>query len=125
DLVAINELTGVSALHAEGNYGEGVKVGIVDSGIDYKHPALGGCFGDGCKVRYGHDFVNDDFPGKNKAMKSDPIDCSGHGTQVAGIIGAETDTFVGVAYKALLGAYRVMGCDRKAHIDIMMQGIKM
>jgi minor extracellular serine protease Vpr len=32
-------------------------VGIVDSGIDYKHPDLGGCFGPGCRVAFGYDFV--------------------------------------------------------------------
>jgi hypothetical protein len=33
------------------------QVGIIDTGIDYKHPDLGGCFGPGCRVAFGYDFV--------------------------------------------------------------------
>ena len=31
-----------------------LKVAIIDSGVYYKHPALGGCFGPGCKVEFGY-----------------------------------------------------------------------
>lgn len=34
--------TGVSKLHDRGIFGQGVKVGVVDSGTWYKHPAVGG-----------------------------------------------------------------------------------
>ena len=47
---------------------------VIDTGVDYNHPSLGGCFGDGCKVVGGWDFVNDD---------NDPMDDKGHGTHVA------------------------------------------
>ncbi len=30
------------------------KVAVIDSGVYYKHPALGGCFGPGCKVGFGY-----------------------------------------------------------------------
>lgn len=43
-------MTNVSKLHALGIMGKGVQVAIIDSGVDYNHPALGGCFGSGCKV---------------------------------------------------------------------------
>ncbi|KAF9123343.1 hypothetical protein BGX30_001511, partial [Mortierella sp. GBA39] len=52
--------------------GKGVKVGIIDTGIDYKHPAFAapgateGCFaryGKNCRVKYGWDFVGDDYDG--------------------------------------------------------------
>jgi hypothetical protein len=33
------------------------QVGMIDTGIDYKHPDLGGCFGQGCRVAFGYDFV--------------------------------------------------------------------
>jgi hypothetical protein len=36
-------------------------VGVVDSGVDYHHSALGECFGSGWRVAYGYDFVGDDF----------------------------------------------------------------
>jgi len=29
-------------------------VAVIDSGVDYLHPALGGCFGTGCKVAFGY-----------------------------------------------------------------------
>jgi subtilisin family serine protease len=58
-------LTGVDKLQAEGLNGTGIKIGIIDSGVDYRHPALGGCFGPGCKVAGGTDFVGDLFNGTN------------------------------------------------------------
>lgn len=64
-------MTGVDKLRAEGYYGSGLRVAVVDSGIDYKHPALGGCYGEGCLVAFGYDLVND---------VNDPYDnCDGHG----------------------------------------------
>lgn len=59
--------------------GKGAVVGIIDTGIDYRHKDLGGCMGPTCKVIAGYDFVDDD---------NDPDDTLGHGTHVAGIIGA-------------------------------------
>lgn len=31
-----------------------VKIAVIDDGIDYLHPALGGCFGAQCKVAFGY-----------------------------------------------------------------------
>jgi hypothetical protein len=78
--------------------GAGVTVGIIDSGIDYTHPDLGGCFGAGCRVVGGYDFVNDD---------ADPMDDHYHGTHVAGIVAAN-GTVTGVAPEATLYAYKVL-----------------
>ena len=70
-------------------------VAVIDSGIDYMHPALGGGFGKGFRVAYGHDFVGDAYTGANEPTPDeDPRDCNdghggGHGTHVAGIIGAK------------------------------------
>ena len=36
----------------------------IDTGIDYKHPALGGGFGQGFLVAGGYDFVGDAYNGK-------------------------------------------------------------
>ena len=38
--------------------GQGVRVAVIDTGIDYTHPDLGGCFGPGCKVAGGYDLYN-------------------------------------------------------------------
>jgi subtilisin family serine protease len=59
--------------------GTGMYVGILDTGVDYKHPDLGGGFGPGYKVVAGYSFAEG---------ISDPMDCNGHGTYVAGIIAA-------------------------------------
>ena len=86
---------GAGTVHDGGKYGEGVKVAIVDTGIDCTHPDLdGNCMG-------GVDFVNDD---------NDPSDDNGHGTHVAGTIGAEDNGngVVGVAPKASLYALKVL-----------------
>lgn len=79
-----------------GYNGSGIRIGIIDTGVDYTHPSLnvpgappGGCFGLGCKVAYGYDFVGDDFNGyTGQIADPDPLDqCDGHGTHVAGIVG--------------------------------------
>ncbi len=42
--------TGVDKLHEKGTKGKGAIVAVVDSGVDYNHPALGGGIGAGFKV---------------------------------------------------------------------------
>ncbi|WP_186315646.1 S8 family serine peptidase [Catellatospora sichuanensis] len=82
--------------------GKGVTVAVIDSGVDYSHPDLGGGMGDGFKVVGGYDFVNGD---------ADPMDDNGHGTHVAGIIAgkaAAAGGVTGVAPEANLLAYKAM-----------------
>jgi subtilisin family serine protease len=57
---ALASLTGVEQVHKQKITGKGIKVAVCDTGVDYKHPWLGGCFGKGCKVAYGYDFVGDE-----------------------------------------------------------------
>lgn len=45
--------TGVNKLHDAGILGEGVIVGVVDTGTAYRHPALGGGFGPGLRLQKG------------------------------------------------------------------------
>lgn len=80
--------------------GSGVTVAILDTGIDYRHPDLGGCLGTECKVVGGYNFVEgEDF--------TDPMDYQGHGTHVAGIVAAK-GTLRGVAPDAKLYAFKVL-----------------
>jgi subtilisin family serine protease len=58
-------LTGVDKLHAQGVLGKGIIIGVLDTGVDYTHPALGGCFGQGCKIGGGTDLVGDAYNGTN------------------------------------------------------------
>jgi subtilisin family serine protease len=112
-------MTGADRLHSLGIKGKGVKVGVIDSGIDYSHPSLGGGIGSGFKVAGGYDFVGDDFYGQNAAVPDDDpiVSCisGGHGTHVAGIIGAQDPKnvgfgLIGVAPEATIYAYRIFGC---------------
>lgn len=103
----------VDQLHKKGLTGKGIKIAVIDTGVDYKHPALGGCFGPKCLVSFGYDLVGDDYWGGNEPVPdSDPMDCDGHGTHVSGIIAAQKNPagFSGVAPGATLGHYRVFGC---------------
>jgi subtilisin family serine protease len=86
---------GAGIAHASGNRGEGIKVAVLDTGIDCGHPDLDG------NCASGIDFVNDD---------SDPMDDNGHGTHVAGTIAAEDDDIgvVGVAPRATLYGIKVL-----------------
>jgi subtilisin len=65
-----------------GSTGKGVRVAVVDSGVEYDHPALGKSVRGGVIVEY-------DAKGKNEfRIKPDEksTDVSGHGTACAGII---------------------------------------
>jgi subtilisin family serine protease len=112
--------------------GTGVKVAVMDTGIDYDHPDLGGCFGTGCRVAYGYDLVGDAYnadpasPAYNPVPTpdADPDDCGGHGTHVAGIVGAN-GAVKGVAPGVTFGAYRVFGCAGSTTDDVMISAMEM
>lgn len=98
--------------------GKGISVCVIDTGVDYTHPDLGGCFGNGvnfsCKVIAGYDFVNSD---------SDPMDDNGHGTHVAGIIAAN-GTLKGVAPDAKIIAVKVLDANGNGYLTDIVSGIE-
>lgn len=130
-------MTGADIAQNEmGLSGAGVKVAIMDTGVDYNHSDLGGCFGESCRVAFGYDLVGDAFdanpnnPTYNPvpAPDNDPMDCNGHGTHVAGIVGASAASaggVTGVAPGVTFGAYRVFGCEGSTTADIMMAAMEM
>ncbi|KAJ7497612.1 subtilisin-like protease [Mycena latifolia] len=124
DSFSTHMMTGVDKVHAQGNFGKGIKIGIIDTGIDYNHPLLGGGFGPGFKVIGGYDFVGNNFTGENTPVPdNDPLDeCFGHGSHVAGIIGASPNNSLGisgVAYEASLASYRIFGCTGTTSDDLI------
>jgi hypothetical protein len=120
-------LIGADKVHAAGNKGKGVKIGIIDGGVDYTRTPLGGCFGPGCKVAGGYDFVGDYYNGSNSPQPdSDPLDqCYTHGTSVAGVIGANDNELnvTGVAPEASIYMYRVYSCYGITSDDIIVQAM--
>jgi subtilisin family serine protease len=144
DLFTAISMTGADIAQSELGYtGEGIKVAVMDTGIDVDHPAFGG---DGvarydsllfptARVAYGYDFVGDAFNADSSSASYNPIpspdpnpdDCGGHGTHVAGIVGANdaTNDMKGVAPDVTFGAYRVFGCSGSTTADIMIAAMEM
>lgn len=132
DLFTALSMTGADVAQSSlGLTGAGVRVGVIDSGIDIHHPDLGGnpsgCFGPGCRVAFGHDFVGDAYDSSTNLTRAPdgvPDDCGGHGTHVAGIIGG-SGVVTGVAPGVTFGAYRVFGCAGTTDSDIMIAAMEM
>lgn len=132
DLATAIAQTGADIVQNEMGYtGKTVKVAVIDTGLDYNHPDLGGCFGPSCRVFTGWDFVGDDYDANDSnptynpvpSPDADPMDCAGHGTHVAGIIGAN-GSVKGVAPDVRFGAYRVFGCNGSTESDIMVAAME-
>ncbi|QKJ20189.1 S8 family serine peptidase [Microbacterium hominis] len=148
-----------------GYTGENIKVAIIDTGIDYTHANFGGpgtveaydaahaaeteaadpaLFGPNApRVKGGWDFVGDAYDANDDNAvpmpDSNPLDCQGHGSHVAGTTGgtgvtAEGATYTGaydestasqdwligpgVAPEVDLYALRVFGCDGSTNITV-------
>lgn len=88
-----------------------VTVAIVDSGVDASHPDLRD------QLLPGYDFVNND---------ADSADDNGHGTRMAGIIGAEASNGIGItglAPHCKLLPVKVLGADGSGPYSAIANGI--
>ncbi|UOY92572.1 S8 family serine peptidase [Ectobacillus sp. JY-23] len=115
------EHIGAKQLHEKGVTGKGVKVGVLDTGIDYNHPDLKDVY------RGGYDFINNDAdpmettyedwkasgqPEKHPTTGS--MYYTAHGTHVAGTIAGQAKNAADVAVEGVapgvdLYAYKVLG----------------
>ena len=102
---------GAGTVHDSGNKGSGVKVAILDTGIDYTHSDLD------ANYQGGYDYVNDD---------AYPMDDNGHGTHCAGIVAAEDNVegVVGVAPEAHLYGVKVLDNSGSGYGSDLIAGIQ-
>jgi thermitase len=122
----INEATGISGkdIHAPEAWDiitdcSNVIVAVVDTGINYNHRDLQGNMWDGgpSYPNHGWDFQDND---------NDPMDLTGHGTHVAGIIGAQGNDgtgVCGVCWKVKLMAVRVFDASGSGTTASVVSGI--
>jgi len=93
--------------------GEGVKIAVIDTGVDFNHPDLFG-YGPQGKVIGGYNFIQEGEP---------PMDNNGHGTQVAGVIAADGEE-KGMAPKSKILAYKVSEDGNAVSSDLIIKAIE-
>lgn len=99
---------GALEAHNKGYYGEGIKVAVLDTGIDKESPEL--------QIAGGISFVTEE---------SDYDDLNGHGTAVSGIVSAIQDDrgFIGISPKVELFAVKVLNTEGIGTYSQAIQGI--
>ncbi len=114
---AFDPIVGAAAARQEYNVdGTGMTVAVIDTGVDYNNPALGGGFGPGAKVVAGYDFATN---------TPDPMATnSQHGTAVAGLIGSDDPNTLGVAPGVNIVALRVTDSDNTASLSSIASALQ-
>ncbi len=141
---------GADAAHALGITGKGIKVGVIDTGIDYTHALLKGPGTEEAyksidpsqltplfpneKVVGGIDLVGTKFDAASDIFEdripkpdANPLDEAGHGSHVAGTIagvGDQTETYSGVAPDAVLYGIKVFGADGSTSDEVVIAGLE-
>ncbi|MDO7908204.1 S8 family serine peptidase [Paenibacillus sp. JX-17] len=112
DIAPLKQI-GVDAAWSKGLTGKGIKVGVIDTGVDYEHPDLKGAFKNG---DYGYDsFYKDNDPYEEPPVPEEGFAGTYHGTHVSGTIagrGTNPSSGIvqkGVAYESELHVYKVLG----------------
>jgi subtilisin family serine protease len=93
------------------DFGAGVVAYVVDTGVRYTHQEFGSRARKDESIK-GIDTVNND---------SDPADCNGHGTHVAGTIGGFT---YGVAKEVEIVGVRVLDCNGSGYTSDVIDGLQ-
>lgn len=141
---------GGEAVHARGIRGQGIRIGIIDSGIDYTHAMFGGIGTEQAykdikpgvatslfptaKIVGGFDFVGTeydsgsaDFSKRLPIVDTNPLDEGGHGTHVAGTVAGRGDgvnTYDGVAPDASLYALKVFGAEGSTNDSVVVAAME-
>jgi subtilisin family serine protease len=107
---AYDPITGAATTRSTYNVdGTGMTVAVIDTGVDYNNPALGGGFGPNAKVIAGYDFADG---------TADPMaTASQHGTSIAGLIGSSDPNDLGVAPAVKIVALRVTDSSNVASLE--------
>ena len=116
------EHIGAKPVHDAGIRGQGIRVAVIDTGIDYIHddpddlpyvvdPEFSSNY------RGGYDFFNND---------ADPFDDHGHGTHVAGILAAEKNGYlvVGVSPAVELYALKILGASGEGDVSNLILALQ-
>ena len=141
---------GAESLHEKGITGKGIKIGVIDTGIDYTHamfngvgtveayksinpsgPAVGF---PSKKIVGGIDLVGTEFDSASPEFSKhipkpdmNPIDEAGHGSHVAGTIAGIGDgikSYTGVAPDALLHAIKVFGAEGSTSDSVVIAALE-
>ncbi|KAI8058592.1 peptidase S8/S53 domain-containing protein [Syncephalis plumigaleata] len=124
----LHDITGVELVHSLANLdGSGIKMGIIDSGLDYQHEA----FTPNLELhpltsKYNVDFVGKNYNGLNVPYPTNaaPVDCKGSGTNMAGLVISNTSMFKGIAPNTTLAIYRVFGCQGTTKSSVVLNALE-
>lgn len=95
--------------------GQGVRVAVLDTGVDSRHPALAGRLARGAGgAVLGRDFVDDDLLADERGSSTDPG--WGHGTHVAGLVAL-------AAPGARLMPVRVLDASGRGNTWVLAEGL--
>ena len=145
-----SKFIGAEALNKSNITGKGIKVGVIDTGIDYTHsmfkgvgtaeaykaidPAKEALGFPSEKIRGGVDLVGTEYDSASpdfmhRVPKPDlnPLDEGGHGTHVAGIIagiGDNVTSYNGMAPEADLYAIKVFGAEGSTSDMVVIAGLE-
>ncbi|MFC4811991.1 S8 family serine peptidase [Paenibacillus sp. GCM10023250] len=106
------EQIGADKAWEEGYTGAGLKVGVIDTGVDYTHPDLAGAYKGGYDAYFDDNDPYEEIPDAETGNLG-----TSHGTHVSGTISGQANSEnaeyaqKGVAYGAELHVYKVLGFD--------------